>query len=222
MSLHLQARQVRPGPLRPRGSPKKPSSQSSQRFPGGGGNRGQNQELSALGATPGTHLWFLQDSWCRPPLCSSGPQRRWLQPGRDKADSPLLSHHWRRRRNRLCSAHSSSRPCCPDSRRLLDRQTVSGQTVRQEAGRRDGVGGTCVWAAGGTVAVAAAGLAGAEGAQRRLRAAVSHGAALTVLPLVTLGTAALLHPAGGNSGSTPGRHQGDVVQVTSTCRGRRG
>lgn len=71
----------------------------------------------------GVYLWFLQDSWCTPPLWFSGQQHRWLQLDRDRADSQLTSRGWRRHRNRLYSAHSSNRPCCPDSHTLLDRQT---------------------------------------------------------------------------------------------------
>lgn len=97
--------------------------------------------------------------------------------------------------------------------------------VSNQAGRGHDNGaaspGTCVGVAGVAVAVAAAGLTGAEGAQLRLRAAVSQSAPLTVLPPVTLRTGALLHPAGWRSGALPRRHQGHVVKVTSTCGRKR-
>lgn len=70
------------------------------------------------------------------------------------------------------------------------------------------------------MAVTAAGLTDAEGAQVWASATVPQSALLTVLPLVTLRTATLLHPAGWKAGTLPGRHQGDVVKVTGACRGR--
>lgn len=137
LSLHLQLRHARTGPLWPRGSPKKPSSQSSQRFPGRAETRVRTGSWAEAGATAGTHLWFLPDSWCTPPPCSSGPPRRWPRRGRGRAGSRPPSRHWRRRRNRLCSAHSSSRLCCPGSHTLLDREGRSSQP----AGGRGGGGG---------------------------------------------------------------------------------
>lgn len=68
------------------------------------------------------------------------------------------------------------------------------------------------------MAVAVARLAGAEGAQVRAGAAVSHSALLTVLPLITLRAGALLHPAGRDARASLGRHQGHVVQVAGVWR----
>lgn len=69
--------------------------------------------------------------------------------------------------------------------------------------------------------VTAAGLTGAEGTKLWPSATVSQSAPLTVLTLVTLRTGALLHPAGWKSRTLPGCHQGDVVKITGTCRGKR-
>lgn len=79
---------------------------------------------------------------------------------------------------------------------------------------------TSIRVAGVAVSVAVADFTGAEGSELRLGAAVSQGALLTVLTLVARRTGALLHPARRHTWAPPGRHQGDVVQVTGTCRPR--
>ena len=66
------------------------------------------------------------------------------------------------------------------------------------------------------MSVTVAGLTGAEGSELWASTAVSQSALLTVLPLVTLRTGALLHPAGRDTWAPPRRHQGHAVKVTGT------
>lgn len=165
------------------------------------------------------YLWFLQDSWCTPPLWFSGRQHRWLRLDRDRADSQLTSRGWRHHRNHLYNAHSSNQMCCPDSHKHLERQTAVSQPpvppvppVREQLPHSV----TCVRVAGVAVAVTVAGLTGAESSELWTGTSISHSALLTVLTLVTLRTGALLHPAGWNTRTPPRRHQGDIVKVTCT------
>lgn len=156
----------------------------------------------------GVYLWFLQDSWCRPPLWFSGRQHRWLRPDRDRADSQLISRVWRRHRNHLYSAHSSNRLCYPDSHTLLDRRAGHQSVTSQKDLSKQSVSSvTCLGVAGITVSVAVAGLTGAEGSKFWTGAAISQSALLTVLTLVTLRTGALLHPAGWNTWTPLCTHQ---------------
>lgn len=66
------------------------------------------------------------------------------------------------------------------------------------------------------MAVAVAGLAGAEGAELGPPASVPQGATLAVLAYIALGASALLHPVGWGARTSPCRDQRHVVQVTGT------
>lgn len=230
LSLHLQARQARTGPFWPSGSPKNPSSQSSQRFPAQEVIHGQRFTAPVHFCSAQMHcgyLWFQRDSWCTPPPWCSGRRHRWHRAGRDTAGSRWTSPGWRRHRNRPYSAHSSTRPCDADSRTLLEenRKPVR-KPVKESSNQLEKMleekpvipSVTSIRVTSVAVAVAVARLTGAEGSELWPGTAVSQSALLTVLALVTLRTRALLHPAGRVARATSGRHQGDVVQVTGTCR----
>ena len=68
------------------------------------------------------------------------------------------------------------------------------------------------------MAVAVAGVAGAEGSLVGPAAAVSQSALLAVLSHVALGAGARLHPVGRGAGALASGHQGNVVQVAGAWR----